>query len=69
MATSKKLSTRKKKVVKKSSLSRDVKVTWHFFVPGAVGGAIALIFGGDILLALEVFAVVVVATWVIRKFA
>lgn len=60
----------KKKAVKKSSSSKkDVKVTWHFFVPGAVGGAIALVFGGDILLALQVFVVVVVATWVIRKYA
>lgn len=61
----------KKKAVKKSSPSskRDVKITWHFFVPGAVGGAIALVFGGGLMLALQVFVVVVVATWVIRKYA
>ena len=68
MSTSKKLNTRKKKAVKKSSF-RDVKITWHFFVPGAVGGAIALVFGGGLLLALQVFVVTVVATWVIRKYA
>ncbi len=58
----------KKKAVKKSS-SRNVKITWHFFVPGAVGGGIALVFGGGLLLALQVFVVVVVASWIIEKYA
>lgn len=60
---------KRKSAPRKKSSSRDVKITWHFFVPGAVGGAIAFVFGSGLMLALEVFAVVVIATWVIRKYA
>lgn len=49
--------------------SGDIKLSWHFFVPGMVGGAIAFIFSGDFILALQVFAVVVIAQWIIRKYA
>lgn len=71
MATSKKLSASKKKAVKRASSQKGLfdGLTWHFFVPGAVGGAIALVFGGGLLLALQVFLVVVIASWVIRKYA
>lgn len=63
------MATKKKAVKKSSSASRDVKVTWHFFVPGAVGGAIAFVFGGGLMLALQIFVVVVVASWIIEKYA
>jgi Flp pilus assembly protein TadB len=53
---------------KKYSSGKQMKMTWHFFVPGAVGGAIAFIFGSGLMLALEVFIVVVVATWIIGKY-
>jgi Flp pilus assembly protein TadB len=53
---------------KKHSSARQMNITWHFFVPGAVGGAIAFIFGSGLQLAVEVFVVVVVATWVIGKY-
>lgn len=56
----------KKKVQR--SKSSGVKVTWHFFVPGAVAGVIAWLFSGSLVLGLEIFAVTVIATWVIRKY-
>ncbi|MBP6913386.1 MAG: hypothetical protein KBC00_02125 [Candidatus Levybacteria bacterium] len=60
----------KKKVVKRTHSKKGMfdGITWHFFVPGAVGGAIAFIFGSGLMLALEVFLVVIVATWIIRKY-
>ncbi len=71
MATSKKLSASKKKTGKKAPSKKGMfdGLTWHFFVPGAVGGGIALVFGGGLVLALQVFVVVVVSTWIIRKYA
>ncbi len=57
----------KKKAVRRTP-SKKSEITWHFFVPGAVGGAMAFIFGSGLMLAIEVFVVVVVATWVIRKY-
>ncbi len=58
---------KKKKSVRRAT-SKKSELTWHFFVPGAVGGVIAYIFGASLMLALEVFVVVVVATWVIKKY-
>lgn len=58
----------KKKTVKRAVPKKKDEITWHFFVPGAVGGAIAYIFGSGFTLAVEVFVVVVVATWVIKKY-
>lgn len=55
------------KKVKKSK-SSDVKITWHFFVPGAVAGVIAWLFSQSFVLGFEIFAVTVIATWVIRKY-
>lgn len=48
--------------------STSVKITWHFFVPGAVAGAIAWLFSESFVLGIEIFAVTVIATWVIRKY-
>lgn len=55
-------------MAKRNSSGKEMKITWHFFVPGAVGGVMAYIFGSGLTLAVEVFVVVVVATWVIGKY-
>ncbi len=55
-------------MAKKNSSGNPMKITWHFFVPGAVGAAVALIFGAGVVLAVEIFVVVVVASYIIGKY-
>ena len=57
----------KKKTARRAPAKKS-EMTWHFFVPGAVGGVIAFIFGSGLTLAIEVFVVVIVATWVIKRY-
>lgn len=46
--------------------SSTPKMTWHFFLPALAGGIITWIFSMNVVLAAEVFVVVLVVEYIAR---